>query len=184
MADMNNQVETVSVLGRPNWGAIWAGVFTFIAIWSVFGALGLGIFASSASPNATAPVSGMSVGMAIWSIILTIIAMFVAGRITGGFANTTNAREGMTHGMIMFGLAVTSALLIVVIGGNAFGNTDVAGGVHNAYVLNMFSYLGWSLFVALFLGWLAALGGASTAHKHFPTATTSTTPIQHQVRHA
>lgn len=184
MADMNNQIEPVSVLGRPNWGAIWAGVFTFIAIWSVFGALGLGIFASSASPNTAAPISGMSAGMAIWSIILTIIAMFVAGRVTGGFANTTNAREGMQHGMIMFGLAVTSALLIVVIGGSAFGNTEVAGGVHSAYVLNMFSYLGWSLFVALFLGWLAALGGASTAHKHFPTATTSPTPIQHQVRHA
>jgi hypothetical protein len=182
MADMNNQIETVSVFGRPNWGAIWAGVFTFIAIWSVFGALGLGIFASSASPNAAAPVSGMSVGMAIWSIVLTIIAMFVAGRTTGGLANTTNPREGMTHGMVMFGLAVTSALLILVIGGNAFGNTEVSGGVHSAYVLNMFSYLGWTLFVALFLGWLAALGGASTAHKHFPT--TSTTTVQHQVRHA
>lgn len=33
------------------WGAIWAGMFSFIAIWSVFGILGEAIFASSANPN-------------------------------------------------------------------------------------------------------------------------------------
>jgi hypothetical protein len=183
MADVNNQLEPGLALGRPNWSAIWAGVFAFIAIWSVFGALGLGIFASSASPSAAVPVSGMSVGMAIWSIILTIIAMFVAGRITGGLAGITNPREGAIHGMAMFGLAVTSALLIVVIGRSAFGSAAVAGGVHSAYVLDMFSYLGWTLFVSLFLGWLAALGGASTAHKKLPMAT-ATTVHQHQVGHA
>ena len=31
MADLNNRIETVAVQTRPNWGAIWAGVFTFIA---------------------------------------------------------------------------------------------------------------------------------------------------------
>lgn len=181
MADINNQLETVEVQTRPNWGAIWAGAFTFIAIWSVFGALGLGIFASSASAGAAQPVMGMGVGMSAWSIILTIIAMFVAGRTTGRLAGITTSGEGMLQGMVMFGLSVTAALLIVVIGGNAFGSTAVEAGPHSSYIVGVFTYLGWTLFVALFLGWLAAIGGASTAHKQLPTATIQ---HQHQVRHA
>ena len=164
MADLNYQSENL-VVSRPNWGALWAGMFTFMAIWAVFGSLGLGVFASSANPNAAAPVSGMNVGMAVWSIILTIIAFFVAGRVTGQLSGITNARHGMMQGMIMFGVSVAASLLIVVIGGNAFGNTEIPGNPHSGYVLSIFSDLGWTLFVGLFLGWLAAMAGASSAHK-------------------
>jgi len=182
MADLNNQFNNVTVVNYPNWGAIWAGVFTFIAIWSVFGALGLGVFASSANPNASQPVSGMSVGMAIWSIVLTIIAMFVAGRTTGHLAGITNPGEGLTHGMIMFGLSVTAALVILAVGGGAMSNTASMNGAtagRESYLLGMFADLGWTLFISLFLGWLAALGGASTAHKELPRQA-----AQQQVRHA
>lgn len=68
---------------RTDWGAIWAGVFTFIAIWSVFGLLGMAIFASAANPNAQNPVTGMSAGMGIWAVVLTFIAMYVGGLETG-----------------------------------------------------------------------------------------------------
>jgi hypothetical protein len=163
MADLNYQGENVRVVAHPNWGAIWAGMFTFVAIWSVFGMLGLGIFSGSANPNAAEPIAGM--GMAIWGVILTIIAMFVAGRITGQLAGITNSRDGAVHGMVMFGLSIAAALVLVVIGGNAFGSTQVDGSTHSAYVLTIFSDLGWALFAALFLGWLAAMGGASSAHK-------------------
>lgn len=47
-------------------------------------------------------------------------------------------------------------------------------------VIDKFFHSGWSLFLALFLGWLAALGGASTSHKRLP----SPTIMQHQLRHA
>jgi hypothetical protein len=169
MVDLNTQLEPAAVLTRPNWGAIWAGVFTFLAIWSVFGALCLAIFASSAS---------LSIAMSVWGIILTIIAMFVAGRTTGQLAGITNSREGVMQGMIMFGLAVTSTLFIVVIGATAFGNTQVTGTAHGS-LLGIFSDFGWALFVGLFLGWLAAMAGASSAHKDLPHPA-----LQHQVRHA
>jgi hypothetical protein len=169
MADSTTQLEPVAVLTRLNWGAIWAGVFTFFAIWSVFGALCLAIFASSAS---------LSMALSVWSIILTIIAMFVAGRTTGQLAGITNTREGLMQGMIMFGLAVTSALFIVTIGATAFSNIQVSGTVHSSW-LGIFSDFGWALFVGLFLGWLAAMGGASSAHREL-----SHPAMQHQVRHA
>ena len=49
MADLNDTQGNVTVVSRPHWGAIWAGMFTFVAIWSVFITLGAGIFATSAS---------------------------------------------------------------------------------------------------------------------------------------
>jgi hypothetical protein len=181
MADVNYEVEGVRVVAHPNWGAIWAGMFTFVAIWSVFGTLGMAVFASAANPNTSEPTAGMSVGMAVWAIILTIIAMFVAGRVTGQLAGIANSRDGMVHGMVMFGLSIAAALVLFVIGGfNAFGTTPVQGATHSPYVLTAFADLGWMSFVALFLGWLAAMGGASTAHKeiaHRPLP-------QQQVRHA
>jgi hypothetical protein len=36
---------------------------------------------------------------------------------------------------------------------------------HNPYLLNVFADLGWVGFIALFLGWLAAMGGAATGAK-------------------
>jgi hypothetical protein len=179
MADSNYQHEDLRLITHPNWGAIWAGMFSFLAIWSVFGTLGLSIFASAANPNSSEPIAGMSVGMGVWAVVLTIIAMFVAGRITGQLAGITNSRDGMVHGMVMFGLSVAATLLIAVIGGNAIGNTQVTGTAHNSYLLTVIANLGWALFAALFLGWLAAMGGASTAHKELAHPA-----IQQQVRHA
>ena len=176
MSDFVNQPESLAVVSRPNWGAIWAGVFTFFAIWSVFGALGLGVFASAANPNANQPVLGMNVGEAAWTIILTIIAMFVAGRATGRLAHITNSRDGMWHGMVMFGLSIVGVLLVVIM--PLFGRAEAAGGAHSSYVIGLATYLGWTLFLSLFFGWLAALIGSATAHKELPQA-----GFERQVRH-
>jgi len=114
--------------GRVSWGAIWAGVFTFSAIWAVFGTLALAIFASNANANVTAPVTGQSAGIAIWSIILTIIAMYVAGRETGRLAAVTNRHDGLIHGMIMFGLSVVSAIILTALAGAVLsGGSGILG---------------------------------------------------------
>src|SRR5579883_2703674 len=164
MADIPYRPENIEYVsrGRTDWGAIWAGVFTFVAIWSIFGLLGLAIFAGIANPNAPNPVSGMNVGLGIWSIILTIIAMYVAGRETGRLAAVTNKHDGLVHGMIMFGLSVVATIVITVMAGNSLsGGVGVQGTVHSPYLLTVFSDLGWIGFISLFLGWLAAMGGAS-----------------------
>jgi hypothetical protein len=147
-------------------------LFAFVAIWSVFGLLGEAIFASAANPNAANPVTGMSVGMGVWSVILTIIAMYVGGRVTGALAGVTTRHEGMMYGMAMFGLSVIATVLVVVLGGTALsGDTGVAGGPHSPYMLTVFSDIGWIGFVSLFLGWLAAMGGAAHAARTQAAAT-------------
>ena len=186
MADLAYDNNLRMIRGRTDWGAIWAGVFTFVAIWSVFGLLGMAIFASAANPNAQQPVSGMSAGMGIWSVVLTIIAMFVAGRETGRLAAVTNRHDGLIHGMIMFGLSVIATLIITVLAGASLsGGTGVSENVHNPYILTVFSDLGWIGFFALLLGWLAAMGGASQgAGSSTPAARIERTETTRQIRPA
>lgn len=148
----------------PNWGAVWAGMFTFVAIWSVFGLLGEAVFASAANPGSANPMAGMGLGIGIWAAVLTIIAMFVAGRITGHLAGVDDKISARLHGMIMFGLSVCAALVVIVLASVGLGTfTTAAAGEQGAHALNLFAGLGWIGFVSLFLGWLAALGGASSA---------------------
>lgn len=183
MSDSALQNEHVTALvTHPNWGSIWGGAFTFIAIWSVFGLLGTAIFATAANPAAERPVTGMSLGMSIWAVILTVIAMYVAGRTTGHLAGIANAQDGVIHGVIMFGLSVMSALLVTVLATATVGRSTApaaAGSAHNPYLLNVFADLGWAGFVALFLGWLAAMGGAASGARRQRTEVTG-----QQVRHA
>jgi len=166
MSDLAYRSEGVNVnLGRRTyWGAIWAGVFTFWAIWAVFETLGIAIFASVASPRETAPVLGMSVGLGVWSIVLTVIAMFVAGRETGRLAAVPGRHDGLIHGMIMFGLSFVGAVVLLTLGAiSASGGATVANPAHSPSFLTMFANLGWISFIGLFLGWLAAMFGASSA---------------------
>lgn len=150
--------------GRLSWGAIWAGVFTFWAIWLVFEVLAFAIFGNRTNPNAAAPVAGQSAGIAIWTIILTIIAMYVAGRETGHAAAVTNRRDGLMHGMIMFGLAVVSVLLLtslfgaVLSGGSEFREPALAASpcslVSAGRASSLCCWGGWPLWLEVRREWL------------------------------
>jgi len=163
MADVTYRNENAMEKGpRADWGAIWAGVFTFIAIWSVFGLLGIAIFGKPGNPAAN-PLMGVTLGMDIWEIVLTIIAMYVAGRETGRLAAVSNRHDGLIHGMIMFGLSVIAvALLAVVGGGNTSAGTGPINVMHSGYLAGLSVNLAWTGFLSMFFGWLAAMGGAST----------------------
>lgn len=166
MASAAYRTEGLVVASRTNWGAIWAGMFTFAAIWSVFGLLGEAIFASVATPHTAAPVGGMSVGMGVWAVILTIIALYVGGRITGDLAGVTTRAEGAIYGITLFGLSVIATVLVMILAGTALaGGVNAAAEAHNPYMLTVFSDVGWIGFFSLFFGWLAAMGGAASAVK-------------------
>jgi hypothetical protein len=170
--------STAIARSRVDWGAIWAGVFTFIGIWSVFGLLGAAIFASTANPAAARPVTGMGWGMSIWAIVLTIIAMYVAGRVTGSLASLATRRDGIVHGMAMFGLSMAAALVIIVLAGNGVSSTSTETAVHSPYLLDVASGMGWAGFLSLFFGWLAALGGASSGAQQKTLGEKNVQPIR------
>lgn len=178
---LGNPTENVNFFSRPNWGAIWAGMFAFLAIWFVFGSLAVGVFASAANANATSPILGMNVGIAAWFIILTVVAFAVAGRITGRLARTDTSRDGAVYGLVMFGVSIAASIVLLAIGGTALGVMTVHGTTHSSALLGDFSYLGWVSFIGFFLGWIAAMATAASAHKALPSPRPA---VRTQVRHA
>ena len=161
MADLTYRNEAVDRPWRgAGWGAIWAGMFSFIAIWSVFGMLGEAIFAGSANPNTAQPVSGMSVGMGFWSVILTIIAMYVAGRVTAHCRrHRSNDQDHAGHDHVR----------VISDGGGRYPGSGRNSAFRrlgpcrrNSQPVHVDRILrrGLDRFLCLFLGWLAAMGGA------------------------
>ena len=163
MATIANRSVVAMDHAGPRWSAVWAGTFAFIAIWSVFGLLGEAIFASAANPNAGNSVgSGIGWGMGIWSIVLTMIAMYVGGRVTAEFSVVTTRHEATLAGITMFGLSVTSVIVLVVLAGTALASGTGVANAGKASVISTLTGLGWAGFISLFLGWLCAMWGASS----------------------
>jgi hypothetical protein len=167
MADLAYRNDDVTVMrGRTNWPAIWTGVFTFMAIWLVFGALGVAIFAS-ASPAATYSLASMGVGIGIWTIVLTVIAMYVAGLETARLAAINDRHDSLIHGMAIFGLSAVAVIILAVLAKAGFATVgSAAPGSQISASLGVSADLGWASFASLFLGWLAALLGAASAAPH------------------
>jgi len=164
MEDIAYKNEALAFPGQhTSWGAIWCGLFTFVAIWAVFGMLSEAIFASSSNPSS--PGTGTAIGMGIWAIVLTFISMYVAGRVTGHLSNALERMARIEHGMAMFGLSVLAVVLMVVLSGMALAtNTAAADGAtrpQGPYMMTVFSSISWVGFLCLFLGWIGALAGAA-----------------------
>lgn len=157
MEDLSMRAEGRSISGESiDWNAIWTGLFTFIGIWSVFGLLGVAIVPAG---NASAKV-----GLGIWSVILTAIAMFIAGRQTGSGARLAGRYDGVRHGMVMFGLSLVATILLMM-SGSVF-LTDfpaLTTAARSSDLVQVFTSSGWVPFAALFLGWLGAILGASSS---------------------
>jgi hypothetical protein len=156
-----------------DWSAIWGGVFVFAAIWGVFEMLAFAIFGG---PKTLANVqTGMGAGMAIWTIVLTIIAMYVAGRETARLAGVVTGHNGLVHGMMMFGLTVVSAVVLTMLSGIVLASGSmVTAGARDGNLMSVGAE--WTAFIALLLGWFAAMGGASTWAKQVVAA--SKAPMQ------
>jgi hypothetical protein len=149
MADVDVTVNS-NIPRRTNWGAAWAGVFIFAAIWATFEMLGIAILGTNSVSS-----SGVNAGTAIWTVVLTLIAMYVAGRETGRLAQAIEKIDAVVHGMMMFGLSVVAMLVLAELG------AGMSGGGLNPYVLNLSPAMRWTIFASLILGWLGAMFGAS-----------------------
>jgi hypothetical protein len=187
MADITYRSEIPAFSGQhTSWGAIWCGLFTFVAIWAVFGMLGEAIFASSSNPSS--PGTGAAIGMGIWAIVLTFISMYVAGRVTGHLSNALERMTRIEHGTAMFGLSVLAVVLMVVLSGMALSTNNAAAagatGSEGSYMMTVFSSISWVGFICLFLGWIGAIAGAAHGPSFIKKEEITTTSNVHDMRPA
>lgn len=148
---------------RTAWGAIFAGTFAALAVWATFGVLGLAIFSSNANPNAARPLTGMPVGEGFWIVILSMIALYVGGRVTSALADMRATGEVVTHGFVMFGLTTFAAILVgtMLAGSTTAGASTAVGTTHSPYVLGTIAGSGYIIFIALLLSACTAIWGSS-----------------------
>lgn len=82
-----------------SWGAIFAGVVTFLAVMVVFGLITAALGLSEAS--------GVVVG--IWSVIAMLLSLAVAGFVAGALA----VRAGLLHGLLTWATSLVGLLVLV-----------------------------------------------------------------------
>ena len=144
-----------------SWGSIFAGTFVFLAIEVTFGLLGLALF-GAANPGAVHPVAGMSFGIGIWTVVLSIIALYFAGRTASRLSGTSTGNIGMYHGLVTYGMCIFATVIIaaMTLGSTIAANAN-ATNVSNNYLINAVSTGGWWIFFACLLGMIAAVVGGS-----------------------
>jgi hypothetical protein len=137
----------------------------FLAIEVTFGVLGAAIFASGTNPRSPNAVgTGIEWGMGIWMVILSIIALYFAGKTAGKLSGATDRNHGMYHGLVVFGMSVFTTVLVFAL---ALGSTvqGTAQANPNTYsvrtIADVIAVGGYWTFVALVLAMIAAgIGGA------------------------
>lgn len=145
-----------------SWAGIFAGTFMFLAIETTFGILGAAIFATVSNPNVAAPTTpAMSTGLQVWMVILSIIALYFAGKTASKLLYGPADRNlGMYHGLVTFGMSILTTFLIVA----AAWSGSAASSAVGARPLTLGGAIAtggeWWLFAALILAMIsAAIGG-------------------------
>ncbi len=150
-------------VSHTRWGAIFAGTFAALAVWATFGTLGMAIFANVANPNAPRPLTGMPIGEGFWIVILSMIALYVGGRVTGALTDAENKGDSIIHGFVMFGLSAFTAILITTMlaGTSSYVSAVPSGSAaHSPSVLTDIADGGYIIFISLLLSGCTAIWGS------------------------
>ena len=108
----------IDVVGfRLSWGAIFAGFVVATVTQIVLSVLGLAIGLSVFDPGSDS-LGGYGVGATIWFVATTAVSLFLGGLVLGRLAGILKTRDGVLHGIVMWGL---STLLAVWMVGNGLG---------------------------------------------------------------
>jgi hypothetical protein len=111
---------------RVSWGAIFAGAAVALVVSVVLNLLGFGIGAVAIDPAEAGQAQAIGIGAGIWTVLVTLVALFFGGWIAGRLSGRMRRFEGILHGLVTWSLVtlavlwtVTTALGTIV--GGAFG---------------------------------------------------------------
>lgn len=114
--DIKRTDPLVDIVGfRLSWGAIWAGFVVATVVQIALSVLGMAIGLSAFDPGVDS-ASGFGIGAAIWFIATAIVSLFLGGLVVGRLAGILKKRDGMLHGIVMWGLSTLLAVWMVANG--------------------------------------------------------------------
>jgi hypothetical protein len=106
----------VDVVGfRLSWGAITAGFVVATVVQVLLSVLGLAIGFSAWDPR-TEGVGGIGIGAAVWFVATAVLSLFAGGLVLGRLAGILKTRDGVLHGIVMWGLSTLLAVWMVANG--------------------------------------------------------------------
>ncbi|MGX7169105.1 hypothetical protein [Facklamia hominis] len=110
-----------------SWGAILAGVVTFIGLLIVFSMLSMALGLGFVNPTAADPFAGMASSQAILWVVALVVSFLLAGFVAGLSAR----RLGSIHGFLTWAASLIGVLALTTWAGTSlFGvATDVVGSV-------------------------------------------------------
>lgn len=116
---------------RISWGAIFAGMIIAMVVQILLGLLGFGIGIASVDP-ATATEGtgrGLAVGMAIWWVVSSLLALFLGGWVAGRLAGFPRAGDGGLHGLVAWAAMTILSLYLVTtaVGSLVGGALNIVG---------------------------------------------------------
>jgi ABC-type transport system involved in multi-copper enzyme maturation permease subunit len=127
--------DVLPVRSRISWGAVFAGLFTALAVSVLLSVLGtaLGLTWS----EHTSRGDYVSSGAAIWAAITGLVALFAGGLVTSMFTAGENKAEAVLYGIVLWGLMFAAVAGITFAGtrlavGTFLGTANVAANVNNA----------------------------------------------------
>ncbi|MGD8105399.1 hypothetical protein ACQE32_01780 [Pantoea sp. FN0302] len=98
-------------LKRISWSAIFAGVIAAVLVHLLLSLLGMAIGTSSIDPmKEQNPMDGIGTGAAIWTGLSMLVSIAVGAWVSGRLAQ----REGMLHGLLMFGVNTLFSLWLAI----------------------------------------------------------------------
>jgi hypothetical protein len=168
-----------------SWSGIFAGTFLFLAIEATFGILGVAIFATATNPSSANPIGpGISTGIGIWMVVLSIISLYFAGKLASRLSGASTPSLGMHAGLVTFGMSIFTTVLMagMVLGSTVGGVTSI--GANATRLVDILTLGGYWTFVALILGMIAAgwggMHGAMSGEKRAVAKMSRTAPEQKQ----
>lgn len=92
-----------------SWGAIFAGVVTFLAVLATLGTITTAVGLGAVDFTAADPFSGVVGGVSVVSVIAFILAFFAGGFVAG----VASRRLGMLHGAVTWATSILAGILLL-----------------------------------------------------------------------
>ena len=99
---------------RVSWASVWAGVLVGVVTLILLNMLGVGIgFSTLDIQEEGNPAKGLGIGSGIWYVVSSLIALFVAGWVSGRMAQTRKLFDGMLHGVLTWCVVTLVSLYFI-----------------------------------------------------------------------
>lgn len=123
--------ETVVDRRQPavRWSAVFAGAAVAIAAWMLLQLFGSGVALTASDAEELDNVRGIGIGTTAWSVIATLIAMFLGGVLAGRLAGHHERRVAGLHGLLVWAatsiVGFTAISAAVAMMSSGYGDTFV-----------------------------------------------------------